>query len=290
MEFTVIGGPSSTGLAQNIASKLDASYIDTTVRVFPDGESKITLDKEPKGGKIIVVQSTQPPVDTNVLHALSLISKARQYSPRVIAIVPYFAYMRQDMEFLPGEIVTSATIAKLFKDVGASKIISIDMHSRLALNYFEVPIKNASAVSKLAEYFVKLKLRKPLIVATDLFWSNQARQFASFLDTNYISINKQRDRRTGKIRIIPSKKLNLLKRDVILLDDMISTGGSMIKAAEYLKEQNCGTIYAACTHALLVNNAENNLKKAGIKNIVSTNTITNKYSKVDVTEIIIKEI
>ncbi len=152
--FTVIGGPASQTLAKNLAGRLGASYIKSSVRVFPDGESKVTIGGNPTG-KTIVVQSTHPPVDSNFIQALSLISKARETSSQVIAVIPYLCYMRQDKEFLPGEMVTSAVIAKMLKAVGASKVVVVDIHSQLAIKYFDIPIRNVSAIPKLALFFKK---------------------------------------------------------------------------------------------------------------------------------------
>ncbi|MEM4248691.1 MAG: ribose-phosphate diphosphokinase [Candidatus Nitrosotenuis sp.] len=283
---TVIGGPASAELAKKIANKLDAKYLEAKLRIFPDGESKLTINGTPSKDKIIVVQSTPPPVDTNMLHAFSLISKAKKWSNQVIAVIPYLGYMRQDMEFLRGEVVTSRLVANLLGSVGASKIITVDIHSKLALNYFDVPLLNLSATKKLATYMKRINLQNSLVVAPDLFWFNPARNLASLLGTQSIALNKQRDRKTGKLRIIPSKIHDLAGRDVILFDDMISTGGSVMAAALYLKNQNCGHIYAVCTHALLVGNAEKRIKKAGVKKIISTNTIPSKTSVVDVSGVI----
>ncbi|MEO9309769.1 MAG: ribose-phosphate diphosphokinase [Nitrososphaera sp.] len=287
---TVIGGPASDEIAKKIAKRLDAKYLESEPRVFPDGESKLTINGIPRKGKIVVVQSTPPPVDTNMLHAFSLILQAKKWSNQVIAAIPYLGYMRQDMEFLKGEVITSRLIADLLSSVGASKIITVDIHSKLALNYFGVKILNLSATEKISTYIKRINLQNPLVVAPDLFWSNAAENMACLLGTQSIALNKQRDRKTGKLRIIPSKKQNLAGRDVILFDDMISTGGSIVAAATYLKNQNCGHIYAACTHALLVDDAENRIKKAGIKKIISTNTISSKTSVVDVSDVVAKEI
>ena len=131
--FTVISGKASEGLAKKLASNLKAKFVKSELRVFPDGESKITLSSKPKKGKIIVVQSTYPPVDSNLIQAFSLISKARQYSSSVTAVIPYLGYARQDREFLPGEVITMKAIANLFKAAGASKIIVVDIHSKIAL-------------------------------------------------------------------------------------------------------------------------------------------------------------
>ena len=143
--FTVISGKASEGLAKKLATKIKAKYVKSEVRVFPDGESKISIKSKPKKGKIIVVQSTFPPVDSNLIQALALISKAKQYSPNVIAVIPYLGYARQDQEFLPGEVVTIKLIANLFKAAGASKIIVVDIHSKIALKQFKIVSKNASS-------------------------------------------------------------------------------------------------------------------------------------------------
>lgn len=287
---TVIGGPASAVLAKKIAKRLNAKYLEAKLRVFPDGESKLTVNGTPRRGKIVVVQSTPPPVDTNMLHALSLISKAKKWSSQVIAAIPYLGYMRQDIEFIKGEVVTSRLVANLLGSVGTSKIVTVDIHSKVALNYFGVQLLNLSATEKLATHIKRINIRNPLVVAPDLFWSNPARNFADLLGTQSAALNKQRDRKTGKLRIIPSKNQDLEGRDVILFDDMISTGGSIISAARYLKDQNCGNIYAVCTHALLVDNAETKIKKAGIKKIISTNTISAKTSLVDVSDVIAKAV
>src|SRR5947209_16966003 len=153
--YTVIGGPSSEQLARKIASNLKSKYIGTELRIFPDGESKITLKDKPRG-RIIVVQSVYPPVDSNLVRALAVISEARRYSSHVYAVIPYLGYARQDRQFLPGEIVTISTIAKLFKTAGATRIIVVDIHSMMALKHFQIPTKNVTAIQELVKYFKKL--------------------------------------------------------------------------------------------------------------------------------------
>src|SRR5574342_151640 len=110
MSFSVIGGPTSSSIGKKIAKRLDAKYIQAKIRVFPDGERKITIPEKPKG-TIIVVNSTHPPTDSNLIQTFSLLHKSRQYASKVIAVIPSLGYMRQDIEFLPGEIVTSEVVA-----------------------------------------------------------------------------------------------------------------------------------------------------------------------------------
>ncbi len=288
--FTVISGKGSQELGKKIAAKLKAKYVKSDLRVFPDGESKITLISKPKKGTIIVVQSTYPPVDSNLIQALSLVSKARQFSSQVYAVIPYIGYTRQDREFLPGEIVTMSVVAALFKAAGATRIVVVDIHSKIALKHFRIAVKNVTAVPELAQYFKKLKLRKPLVVSPDLGGKSRAKQFAKLLNTKFIALQKLRDRKTGKITIKSPNLKKVKGRDLILIDDMISTGKSIVKATEFLKKQNCRRVYVACTHALLVGDAEKKIRKAGVSKLVSTNTIPGKTSLVDVSAAIAKAI
>lgn len=289
-KFTVIGGKASQDLAKRLARKLKATYISTELRTFPDGESKITFSKKPKKNKIIIVQSTYPPVDSNLLQCLALISKAKQFSPNVIAVVPYMGYARQDREFLPGEIVSMQVIAKLFKCAGATKIIVVDIHSIMGLKNFKISAKNISAVPELVKFFKKLNLKEPLVVSPDLGGKKRAKEFANLLGSNHIALKKKRDRKTGKVKIISTDLKSVVGKDIVLVDDMISSGGSIIKATEFLKKQKCRRVFVSCTHALLVGSAEKRIKKAGVSRIVSTNTIPGTTSKVDVSNIIAKTV
>ena len=290
VNFTIIGGSSSEDLAKKIAKRLSGRYLKSELRIFPDGESKITVNGKPRNGRIIVVQSTYPPVDSNLIRALSLVSIARKYSAQVYAVIPYAGYARQDKEFLPGEAVTMSVVANMFKAAGASKVIAVDIHSKMALNHFRIPATNVSAVSELVKYFKKLKLKDPLVVSPDLGGIERARNFANLFGTKFIALKKYRDRKTGKVEIRSKNQKQVIGRDLILVDDMISTGGSIVKAAEFLKKQKCRNVYAACTHALLIGDAEKRIRRAGVSRIVSTNTIPGKTAVVDVSPIVVKAI
>jgi ribose-phosphate pyrophosphokinase len=289
-KFTVISGPSSEELARKLANRLNANFIKSNLKIFPDGESKITLEAKLRNNKIIIVQSTPPPVDQNLIQVLSIISKAKEFGNEVIAVIPYMGYARQDREFLTGEIITMKTVAELFHAVGTTKIIVVDIHSLLGLKFFKMKAENVTAIPDLAKYFSKMKLTNPLVVSPDSGGKERAKQFAKLLKTDYIFLEKQRDRRTGKVKIESKDFDEIINRDLILVDDMISTGGSIVKATKFLKKQKCKRIFVACTHALLRNNAANKIKKAGVSKIISTNTISGNTSLVDVSETIVKAI
>ena len=287
--LSVISGKSSEDLARKLSKRIKANLVKSSIRIFPDGESKITLSGEISKKKSIVVQSIYPPVDSNLIQALSLISKARETSSEVIAVIPYMGYARQDREFLPGEIVTMKVLAKLFKGAGASKIIAVDIHSLIGFKHFTIKSKNVTAIPDLVKYLKKLSLKNPLVVSPDQGGKERAKEFAKEFELDFIALQKKRDRKTGKVEI-KTKNAEVNGRDLILVDDMISTGGSIIKATQFLKKQKCKKIYVACTHALLMNNAEKKIKKAGVTSIISTNTILGKTSKVDISKTIAKAI
>ena len=285
VNFTVIGGNASKDLAKRIARRLKAKYVDADTRTFPDGESKITFRHNLKKSVVLVVQSTYPPVDTNLLQILSIISEVKKISSKIYAIMPYMGYARQDRQFLNGEIVTMSVVAKMLQAAGAKKAIVVDIHSKTALRHFKIPTENVSAIPELVKYLKKLKLKNPVVVSPDTGGSLRAKKFADVLKSDFITLKKSRNRKTGKVSI-QSTKADVKGKDLIIVDDIISTGGSVVKATQFLKKQKCKRVFVVCTHGLLVGDAEKNIKKAGVTQIISTNTIPRSISKVDVSGVI----
>jgi ribose-phosphate pyrophosphokinase len=198
-------------------------------------------------------------------------------------------YARQDRQFLSGEVVTMSIVAKMIQAAGAKKIVVVDIHSKTALNHFKIPKENVSAIPELAKYFKKMKLKNALVVSPDMGGSLRAKKFAGLLNIGFIALKKSRNRNTGKV-LIQSSKVDVRGKDLILVDDIISTGGSIIKAAQFLKRQKCKRVFVACTHGLFVEGAEKKIKKAGVSRIISTNTIPTNTSKVDVAGVITESI
>lgn len=288
--YNVVANPSSENLAKNIAKKLRAKYLKTEMKVFPDGESKITICGTVKKGTMIVVSSTGPPVDSNILRTLLLISKSREMSQKVIAVIPYLGYAKQDKEFLKGEIITISVIAKLLKTAGATHLIVADFHSEEALDFFKFPVKNISAIPEFVGYFQKQSLKNPLVVSPDMFWQSNAKTFARLIDATVISLNKQRDRKTGKL-VIKSPLQKFPKGgDLILYDDMVSSGGTILKAIEHLKRKSFRKVFVVCTHPVFSGEAKRKIKDAGVTAIIGTNSIEGEFSKIDLSDIICKEI
>lgn len=282
----VIGGDGSTDISLRLARRLHAPHISCKVRTFSDGESKITLSRTiPKCSAIIIVQSTHMPVDSNFIRALTLVSSCAA-TRRVIAVIPYMGYARQDRTFLAREIVTIKEIARLFAAAGTHAIVIVDMHSAQGLQYFGIPAINISAAPALAAYFAKMRMNNRLVVSPDAGAKSRAIMFAREIGCDTLILSKKRDRKTGSVRITTRKATLVRERDVILIDDIISTGSSIAKATAFLKSHGCRRVYVACTHALLTGDAHSKLKRAGVTSIVSTNTIPGSTSIVDVSGLV----
>jgi ribose-phosphate pyrophosphokinase len=278
-EISVVAGPGSFDLANNIAKRLGAQLTVASLRIFSDGESNIKLSKV--GKNCVIVQSTHPPTDTHLIQLLMIAKKCTDDGAQhVCAVIPYLGYARQDRAFLEGEVVSIDLVAKLFETVGVEHIITVDIHSQLAMSYF-ASIQNVSSVPLLANYASKMKLRDPIAVSPDAGGTNRAKEFARLLDIDVIVLKKSRHRVTGEVTIDENLHMNISKRDAIVIDDIISSGGSIIKAAEVLHKKGVGRIYAMCAHALLIRDAAQKIKSAGVQDIISTNSVPGEYSKVE---------
>lgn len=278
-EISVVAGPGSFDLAKNIAKRLGARLTMASLRIFSDGESNIKLGKV--GKNCVIVQSTHPPTDTHLIQLLMMAKKCTDDGAQdVCAVVPYLGYARQDRAFLEGEVVSISLVAKLFESVGLKHIITVDIHSELAMSYF-ASIQNVSSIPLLADYASKMRLHDPIAVSPDAGGTNRAKEFARHLDIDVLVLKKSRHKVTGDVTIEERLDIDISKRDAIVIDDIISSGGSLIKAAEVLNKKGAGKIYAMCAHALLINDAAQKIKSAGVEDIISTNSVPSQYAKVD---------
>jgi ribose-phosphate pyrophosphokinase len=286
-EVSIIAGPSSPDLATRIARDLDAELIPAEVRVFTDGESKIKIGNAKKKN-CIIVQSTYPPTDRHLLQALMMIKKCTDCKAmNVYAVIPYMAYARQDKAFLEGEVISMALVAKLLEAVGTTRVITVDVHSSLALSHFTIDVQNISSISILANYASNvMKLDNPIIISPDSGGIIRAREFAKILKVDIMALKKFRDRNTGEVNIDERLDFNIVDRDALLVDDMISSGDSIAKACRVLKKNKSGKVYAICTHGLLIGNAIQRIKAAGVEDVIATNSVPNEFAKVDLSRLI----
>ncbi|HEU4605452.1 MAG TPA: ribose-phosphate pyrophosphokinase [Nitrososphaera sp.] len=278
-DISVIAGPASTDLAEKIAKRLGAQLVAAELRIFSDGESKIKMGRA--GKDCVIVQSTHPPTDTHLMQALMMARKCADDGARdICAVIPYLAYARQDRAFLDGEAVSIALVAKLLEAAGARHVVTVDIHSQLAMSHF-ASIQNVSSIPLLADYAAEMKLHRPVAVSPDAGGAGRAIEFSKRLKADVVALKKSRDRTTGEVTVDEKLDIDVSGRDAILVDDMISSGGSIIKAAELLRKKGAGKVYAMCAHALLIGNAAQKIKAAGVQDIISTNSVPGEYARVD---------
>lgn len=283
----LIPGPSSPLLTQRLADVCGYEVAKVGYRVFPDGESYVRVEDDLKGEVAIVVQSCPPPQDKRVIELLQLIDASlRAGASKVIAVVPYFAYSRQDKVFLPHEALTSRIIARVVEAVGASSLITVNVHSELVLGYFErIKALSVNAFPEIADYLASLGLRDPLVLSPDKKRYPDAQRVAELIAGEAAFLEKKRDLETGEVTT-EEKALAIEGRDVVIVDDIISTGGTIVNAAKIISKGSPKRIIAACVHGLYVANALEKLVAAGVGEIISTDTVESQTSKVTVAKAI----
>ncbi|HSA72965.1 MAG TPA: ribose-phosphate diphosphokinase [Nitrososphaeraceae archaeon] len=282
----IISDDRNSYLAKKLSLGLDVEYKNAQLRLFADGESKIRLENV-AGNNCIIISSTYPPTDRHLMQLFMIIYKCKQDGASDICVVsPYLAYTRQDKVFVEGEIVTNNLVGEILATLGTTKLVTIDSHNPSAANYSYETI-DLSAIPSLANFAKKnFKLNDPIVISPDEGGIQRAKKFAEIINTNMLSLIKTRDRLTGDISISFNDQQSLNKRDALIVDDMISTGSSIVKATEVLKKNNISNVYVLCTHALLLDDAKEKLLKAGIKELISTNSIPNEFAKVDLSGVI----
>lgn len=277
----IVGGPAANGVDERISKILGLKLVRPVYKRFPDGEAYFRIEESVEGEEVVVIQSTYPPQDSHLIEALLLVDALLEANvERVYLAVPYLAYARQDKKFLPGEPISIRAVLKCLKNVGVSALITVDPHSSKSVSYFEGPVIRESAIPELAEYARKLKVKGEIVVLSpDIGGVERAKNFARLVNAEFSYVEKERDRITGEVRVKPVD-INVSNKTVFIVDDIISTGGTMAKASKVMLESGALNVYAFCTHPLLAPGALDRLLKAGISEVVATDTIPSPISKV----------
>ncbi|HVP27175.1 MAG TPA: ribose-phosphate pyrophosphokinase [Candidatus Bathyarchaeia archaeon] len=286
----VLPGPASKELGQKIAKLLNAEVVPVFAKIFPDGETYIRFETESLQDEgVIIVQTTSPPQDQRLIQLLLMADNALDMKAKSItAVVPYFAYNRQDKRFLLGEAFSIKTIMKLFEECGVSKIISVNAHSPSVLKTFEIPVEDLSAIPLLAEYFKTKRLAEnPVSLSLGKKALSMAAEAHQILKGGFDYVSTRRDVVTGNVTL-EEKELSVENRDVIIFDDIISSGGTMAKAVKFAKEKGARKVYAACVHPLLIGDSQKRILENGAEEIIGTDCVPSAVSKVSVAPLISK--
>lgn len=270
----IFTGNSNKPLAQKIAKKLGLKLSNLEVFVFPDGEERIRILDKVVGEDVLLVQSTSNPTDRNYMQLFfALDALKRSGAKSITAIVPYFGYQRQDHIFREGEAVSVKVIAEILERLGINKLIAVDLHSIKIEEAFDinVPVVHLSALSVFANEIKKIG-KDVVLASPDMGGIRRIKILSEMLDNMpYLTIEKNRDLADGKIKM--SKITGQVKKNVVIVDDMISSGGTIIMAADLLKRAGAEKIYVFATHAVFSENAPKILGDSALQKIFVTDTI-----------------
>ena len=270
----ILGGTSARTIAEDISKELQQPLIEVTYKRFPDDEFYVRILDDVKGEDVLIIQTTYP--DTKIVELLLMQDAVYEAGANEITVaLPYFGYSRQDKKFEEGEPISARAIAEHIS-LHADYVITVDPHKEHLLDFFNVPAYSCSAVVEIAKYLKEKDV--DFVLAPDKGAKKRAQQAAGIIGCEYDYMEKTRvDGTTIKIK---PKNLDAKNKNVAIIDDIISTGGTMAKSIRELKKQDAKKVSVACTHGLFVGGAKEKLLSAGCDEIISTDTIEDEFSKV----------
>ena len=288
----IFGCSNSSHLAKTVSDKTGIEYFEVKKTIFPDNEYLIEVKEEVQGKDVYVFQSFQSKEhDPNnlIFEYILAVSTLKEFSPnKIVGVIPYFAYARQSARFRGGQAQSPLILADIFKHVGIDDVWSFDIHDYPldSTSIFGISGINFTALDLFAEYYKELD--NIVVIGPDKGARERAECLAQKLDMQYDFFEKERVR-YDDVKMF-GKKIDLKGKKVLIVDDMISTGKTIMNSIQIAKQNGCGEIYVAVTHPVLVNNALDLIYSAGAKEIIATNTIESKISKLSIESILVKHL
>lgn len=283
----VIPGPASVNLGRRIGELSKTRVVSVEFKRFADGESYVRFEDAVKNEDVVVVQTTGPPQNENLIQLLLMADNARGMQARSItAVVPYLAYARQDDRFRSGEAFSIRTIVTLLKTCGVSRIVTVNSHNPALLKTLPVATEDLSAFSLLAEHFKNRGFEGAFSTSLGKKGMDVAIEANKILKGGCGYVSTQRDRVSGEVTI-EKKTLPVRKRDVVVFDDVMSSGKSMAKAVTWIKEQGARRVYVACVHVILIDDGRERVLKSGAEGIVGTDSVPGPLSEVSIAPLIV---
>jgi ribose-phosphate pyrophosphokinase len=274
VNIKVFSGNANRPLAEEICQHLGIEIGKANTGRFSDGEYNFQIMENVRGEDCFIVQPTCPPVDSNLMELLIMLDAFRRSSAkRITAVIPYYGYARKDRKDRPRVPISSKLIANLITMAGADRVLLFDLHAGQIQGFFDIPADHLFAAPVLVGHFHDLKLPNLTVVAPDAGGVERARAYAKRLGADLAIIDKRRDYdRQGEVEVL--HVVGAVKgRTALIIDDMIDTAGTLVKAAEALKSNGAEVIYASATHAVLSGPAIERIEDSSIKEVVVTNTI-----------------
>lgn len=267
----IFAGSSNLSLAKKLAQESGLKLGRMELSRFDNDEARIWIKEKNVGNKCVVVQSLSQPTDHNLVELLLICDALKRLGvKKIIGVVPWLGYSKQDKVFRPGEPLSIEVVAKIVKVAGLSKLITVDLHNEKIKNYFKIPVVNLSAMKVLAKGIKSTK--ETVVVAPDKGAISKSEKLAKLLKCPVVFLDKVRDLNTGEIKI-EGMRGEVKGKKAIIIDDMIVTGGTLIKTAKYLKDLGVQSIKVLVTHHLYVKGVQKKLDQSVIDEIVATDTV-----------------
>jgi ribose-phosphate pyrophosphokinase len=267
----LFSGSANRPLAEAICEYLGTELGDATVTQFADGETSVRINENIRGSDIFLFQPTFAPAN-NLMELLVMIDAARRASAgRVTAVIPYFGYQRQDRKDQPRVPITAKLVANLITTAGADRVMTMDLHSAQIQGFFDIPFDHLYAAPVLMDYYLHLNIPDLTVVAPDIGSVKMARAYAKRLSAGLAIVDKRRPRPDAV------EMMNVIGdvegRNVVIFDDVVSTGSTLVEAAEAVKRAGAKDVYAGCTHGILCGDAVERIRKSSVRELVVTDSI-----------------
>lgn len=270
-ELKVFSGRGNRPLAEKIAAEGGFELGHVEIRNFSDGEIWVKYADNIRGNDVFIVQSTQPPAE-NLVELLILVDAAKRASAdRVTAVIPYYGYARQDRKDQPRVSISAKLVANLITHAGADRVITMDLHAPQIQGFFDIPLDHLYSSAVFIEYFRNKKIPNLAVASPDVGGLKMARSFAQRLEADLILIDKRRPK-TNEAEVL-NVIGNIKDKNVLIVDDLIDTGGTFVNAVTALKQHGAKEIYGACTHPILSGKALERINGSAVKSLTVTDTI-----------------
>ena len=270
--LVILGGNSNPGLVKEIADLLGVTSADVLCSRFPEGEVQVQIRENVRGKDVFIVQSTCTNPNDNLMELLILIDAARRASAkRVTAVLPFFGYARQDRKDKPRVPITAKLVANIITKAGADRVLAMDLHAGQIQGFFDIPVDHLYSINVIGDYFRHKKLKNLVVVSPDIGGIRMARAYSTLLGSSLAIVDKRRESasQTHVMNIIGEVQ----GKNVVIVDDLVSTAGSLVEAVRALKQAGALDIYAAIVHPVLVGEAIQRVGNSDLCELVVTNSI-----------------
>jgi len=283
-EVKIFAGRSNPELAQKISKQFGKELGEVTIKNFSDGEIWVKYEENIRGTDVFIIQSTNAPAENLVELLIMLDAAKRASAARITAVIPYFGYARQDRKDQPRVAITAKLVANLITQAGADRVLTMDLHTPQIQGFFDIPFDHLYAATVFIDYIKKLNIPNLVVASPDIGGIHLARSYARRLATNLVMLDKKRVKHN--ISQVTQLIGDVENKNVLLVDDIVDTAGTLVNGVNILKEKGANDIYVACTHAILSDDAVVRIRNAPIKKIFFTDSLIIKDKSCDKFEIL----